>query len=211
MNSFLDSIRKVPDAFKKKSTSTNGKLILILTEQVDTLTETFQTIENWRDIDQAEGKALDLLGKTFGQYRGKSTDEMLRVLIKARIARNRSDGTFNSMLDALARALSTSPNTIKLKALYADGEPAAIRIEGIPLEALNKAGLSVAQFGYIAQQVVVAGISIAAINLSGTFSLSSQANVSETSTDFGLAPLDQSTGGTLGASFEPNANVTLPI
>lgn len=211
MSVFQSMIRSLVDAFVKKDGSNNNKLIILLSEKIDTLESTFTKIESWRDINQAEGTTLDELGANVGQKRGTLSDEMLRVLIRARIARNASDGTINKMIEALALSLDASPSTIKIKALYNEGQPAALMIEGIPIDALNKTGLTAAQFGYIAQEVAAGGIRVASVDLSGTFVLSSQANALETSVDFGLAPLDQSSGGTLGASFNPADTAPLPF
>jgi phage-related tail protein len=208
---YQDMMRKITDVFTKKEDSNIGKLILLLSEPINLLNDTFYKIENWRDLNQAEGNVLDAIGSNFGQKRGQLSDELMRVLIKARIARNESDGTFDKMIEALARTVNTTPDKVKIKALWSEGEPAAIMIEGVPLNALNSVGMTANEFGYIAQQIVAAGVRVASIDLSGTFTLSSQFNVLETSTEFGLAPLDQSTGGTLGASFDPGKSINLPI
>ncbi|MGM0806532.1 MAG: hypothetical protein ACQET8_17460 [Bacillota bacterium] len=204
-------IQRLTDIFTKREDSNIGKLILIISTQIDSLNETFLKIESWRDIDQAEGTTLDLEGSNVGQKRGQVSDEIMRVLIKARIARNNSDGTINKMIDALARSLNTTPDKVKIKALYDQGEPAAIMIEDVPIDALNAVGMTAGQFGLIAQQIVGAGIRVASIDLSGTFSFSSAAGVLETDVEFGFAPLDQSTGGSLGSVFDPNQSVNLPI
>jgi hypothetical protein len=211
MSIFQTMISRVVDAFAKNNNSNFSKLFIILSEKIDELNDTFTKIENWRDINQAEGKALDDIATNYGQKRGTTSDEILRVLIKARIARNMSDGTINKMIEALARSLDTETSTIKIKPLFSQGEPAALMIEGIPIDALNRTGLTIPQFGYIAQAVAGAGIRVASVDLSGTFTFSSQSNVLETSTQFGFAPLNQSSGGTLGASFDPDEESQLPL
>jgi hypothetical protein len=211
MSIFLDFTRKLTDVFTKKSDSNVGKLVLLLSERIDLLNETFTKIESWRDIDTAQGSTLDLIGENVGQNRGMTTDEMLRVLIKARIARNSSDGTFNSVINALARSINADPSKISMRALYDEGEPAAVIIENVPLAELNKVGMTAVQFGYIAQKIVAAGIKVASIDLTGTFAFSSQNGVVETDPATGFAPLDQSTGGTLGATFDPDEQINLPI
>jgi hypothetical protein len=207
----LTLLRKLTDVFTKNPESNIGKLFLIISEQFTNLEESATKVENWRDINQAEGETLDLIGVARGQQRGKVTDEIMRVLIKARIARNNSDGTIDNIINALALSLDTAPSTIRLKTLWAEGQPAALMIDGLPLEALNKAGMTVAEFGAITQGITASGIQITSIDLSGTFALSSTNNVLETSVAFGLAPLDQSTGGTLGASYDPSQGTDLPI
>ncbi|CAM4013042.1 hypothetical protein [Mesobacillus zeae] len=211
MSIFQSILQSLPDAFSKKADSNIGRLMLILSNQIDQLNTALTKIDHWRNIDEAEGSTLEQIGKNVGQKRGLATDEIMRVLIKARIARNRSDGTINSVIDALSRSLNTSPSTIKLKALYQQGEPAALMIEDLPLTALNKVGMSVGQFAYITQQVVGAGIRITNIDVRGTFIFSSQPSNIEASFEFGFAPLDQSSGGRLGATFNPNEDVILPF
>lgn len=211
MSKFTEMIRKLTDVFSKNIDSNVGKLILLFSEKIEEAENTFYKIESWRDINQAEGATLDLMGKDRSQQRGQVTDEIMRILIKARIARNSSDGTINSIIEALSLSLNASPYTIKIKALWNEGKPATLMIEDIPLTALNRAGMSITQFGAIAQEVTAAGVRITSVNLTGTFALSSKANELETSLEFGLAPLDQSTGGILGAAFDPNQNIELPL
>lgn len=210
-----EMIRKLTDAYNKNPDSNIGKLILIIAEQYDKLHDTLTKIENWRDVNQAEGKSLDLIGKNVDQLRGVAIDEVYRVMIKSKYARNNSKGTINSMIEALTRTVNADPSEIKIRALYEDTlnyEPAALSIDRLPLEALNRVGLTINQFTEIAKRVSPAGVSVSNINLEGTFSLSSQSNVLETNRDTGLAPIDQSTGGTLGTIYEPSDNEsTLPI
>lgn len=207
----IDLLRLLPDTFTKEVPSNIYEIIKIACYLDSDIKKTLTQTSNWRNIEEARGTTLDLIGKSVGQKRGKMTDEIYRVLIRARIARNSSDGTINSMLNALALSLNTTPNTIRIKALYNEGEPASIKIDGIPIDALNKVGLTANELGVLAQTIAAAGVKVTSIDLSGTFQLSSQPNALENSLDFGLAPLDQSTGGTLGAVFDPNADTDLPI
>lgn len=213
MISFIDTFRKLTDVFTKNPDSVIGKYILLITDKTNEVRTAFEQIESWRDIQQAEGTTLDLIGKSWGQERGNVTDEVLRLLILARIARNNSNGTFNNMIEVLARTLNTDPSTIKMRAMYEVTEgkkAAAIRIEGLPITALNEAGLSTSQFGFLVQRVAPAGVTVESISLQGTFRMSNVANQVETSAE-GFAPVDQSTGGTLSAIYEPSGDKELPI
>lgn len=207
----LTILRKLTDVFTKKPDSNIGKLFLIISEQFSELEESATKIENWRDIDQAEGTTLDLMGKARGQHRGQATDDVMRILIKTRLARNNSDGTINKIISALALSLGVSPSQLRIKALWADGEPAALMIDRLPLDVLNNVGMTTTELGLLAQSITAGGIRITSINLSGTFAFSSQPNTLEKSVEFGFAPLDQSTGGTLGTVFDPGKNSNLPI
>jgi hypothetical protein len=120
MSVYTDFIRKLTDVFTKKDDSNVAKLVSLLSEQIDLLNDDFTKIEEWKSIDLAEGKTLDLIGENYGQSRGQATDEIMRVLIKARIARNSSDGTFDSIIHALAKSINADPSKIKIRGLASD-------------------------------------------------------------------------------------------
>lgn len=211
MSVFNDLFRKLTDAYTKNPDSNIGKLVVILSEQIDEVRGTLNKIEEWRDIDKAQGTTLDLIGENVGQTRGLATDEIMRILIRARVARNLSDGTFNGIIKALAVTLNTTSDRIKIKELYDDiddPEPAAIAITGLPLDVLNNSGLSATQFGLITQRVLPGGVRVAVIELAGTFSFASGSTV-ETSVQ-GFADIAGTTGGTLSGLLV-NDTTELPI
>lgn len=214
MTVFLNAFRRLTDAFTKNPDSNIGKLILLMTNELDELNDTLRQVEEWGDLDKAQGITLELYGENVGQPRGRATDEVLRVLIRAKIARNASDGTMDNVIEALALSLNADPSTIRIVELYEDPdtpEPAAIAITGIPLEAINRSGMTHQHFGQIAQRIVAAGVRVATVSIEGTFQLSTTANESQIDIDTGLAPVDQTTGGTLSESFSPNEDIPLPI
>lgn len=211
MSVFLDLFRKLTDAYTKNPNSNVGKLLVIMSEGIDDVKDTLNRIESWRDINQAEGTTLDLIGENVGQPRGQATDEVMRILVRARVARNLSDGTFDGVIKALAVTLNTTPDKIKIKELYDDidsPEPAAIAITGLPLDVLNESGLSANQFGLITQRVIAAGTRVAVIELAGTFSFATGTTI-ETSTE-GFANTALTTGGTLSGLLV-NDDTELPI
>ncbi len=207
-------MRSLTESYTKNPNSNVGKLILLVSGQMEDLDETLKKVETWRDINQAEGETLDLIAANVGQLRGLATDEVLRILIRARVARNVSDGTMDGVINSLAVTLNTTPDKFGIKELYSDAltpEPAAIVITSLPIEVINQSGMSAVQFGKITQRVVASGVRVAAIDLSGTFAFSSQANAVEVDTATGFAPVNQSTGGTLSGSFDPDDEIVLPI
>ncbi|MEG3016085.1 MAG: hypothetical protein RR820_05835, partial [Carnobacterium sp.] len=90
----------IPDAFAKTKETNFGKLFIILSEQVNGVTQTVEKIENWRSIDEAKGIVLDKIGADLEQYRGMADDEIYRLLIKSRIIRAQSSGTFDDIIRA---------------------------------------------------------------------------------------------------------------
>ncbi|KIN30946.1 hypothetical protein ABEV77_10245 [Bacillus subtilis] len=206
-----DLIGKLTDAFLKDEKSNIGKLFLIVDEQLTALKSALITAENWRDIDAAKGKALDLLGDNVSQDRGRATDEIYRVLIRGKVARNVSDGTTNRIIEALAKTLNCKPSEIHIVSSKENNEdePAAIIVKKAPIEALSKVGMSATQFSNIVQKTVAAGVRVAYVDLNGTFRFSSSANSIETS-QYGFST-DGTDGGTLGGIFQPEDDYPLPI
>lgn len=78
-----------------------------------------------------------------------------------------------------------------------------------PAGPINRTGLTVRQFGTLINLVIAGGVRAEA-NFEGTFRFSNQAGVVE-STENGFAPVDQSSGGTLGGVYNPDTDYELPI
>jgi len=205
-----DWFSRISDAFIKTESSNLGKIFSLLDEQITQLKETFQTIEEWHDLNTAEGKTLDLIGEEVGQKRGKTKDDVYRSLIKSKIARDTSDGSFNKVIEVLAETLNCSPTEFRL---YSADEPAAVYMTNTPLSIIYDAGLTPYTFANIVQSTVSAGIEVQSIQLDGTFELSSAANYQTTpSGPDGLSSINQPTqGGTLGSYIVPGKETNVPL
>ncbi|MBY9077288.1 hypothetical protein KIH86_03705 [Paenibacillus sp. HN-1] len=213
MFSVKDMLRRFADTYNKDPNSNLGKLIAILHEQLAAVGDTLETVRDWRSIDAAKGTTLDRIGTNIVQPRGAATDEVYRVLLKSKIARNLSKTDVNTIIQVLALALDCAYSDIRIQEKYddpEDPEPAAINLIRVPTKRLNEVGMSPFQFARIVQKTVAAGVRVALIELAGTFTLSSQYNVLETS-PFGLADVDMTTGGTLGEVYIPGDDYPLPI
>ncbi|MED4933984.1 hypothetical protein [Heyndrickxia coagulans] len=206
-----DLLNMLVDALTKNENSNIGKLFTIVDEQLTDIDVTLNTMEEWIQVDKAQGKALDDIGEDLNQYRGKATDEIYRVMMRGKMARSVSDGTINSMIDALSKTLNCHPTEIQIASSIelGEGEPNAIVVKKAPLEALNKIGMSSNQFVQLVEQVGSGDTSVSHVNLEGTFSFASGTNI-ETS-EFGFADLNGTTGGTFGGVFTPEDDYKLPI
>lgn len=206
-------LKRFADTYNKSPNSNLGKLIAILHSQLAAVNDTLETIREWHDIDTAQGTTLDRIGTNVVQPRGAATDEIYRVLLKSKIARNLSKTDINTIIQVLALALDCDYSDIRIKEKFDDPnepEPAAISLIQVPIKRLNEVGMSPIQFGQIIQKTVAAGVRVAMIELAGTFRLSSQYAVLEQSS-YGLADPDMTTGGTLGEVYAPGHDYTLPI
>ncbi|GAB6990846.1 hypothetical protein [Paenibacillus pini] len=213
MFSVKDMMMRLTDVFNKNPNSNIGKLISILHGQLNDLNDTFETIREWRNIDKARGTTLDRFGSNIVQPRGAATDEVYRVLLKSKIARNLSKADINTIIRVLALALDCDYSDIRIKPKYNDPnepEPAALSLIRVPIKRLNEVGMSPMQFGQIIQKTVAAGVRVAQIELSGTFRLSSVYDQLEHD-QFGLSDPAMTTGGSLGEVFVPGYDYSLPI
>jgi len=207
-----DMLWRLTDVFRKDPESNVGKLMAIFADQLQKLEQTVQRVEQWRDIDQAKGTTLDRIGENVGQPRGVATDEIYRILIKSKIARNLSKGDINTIITVLSTALDTDPSEIKIVELYNDPiepEPAAISLIQLPLQRINEVGMHPAQFARIVQRTVAAGVRVGVIELVGTFEYGAIGDPPDP--DKGFADIDQTFGGTLGAAYSPGDVPDLPI
>ncbi|WP_240418235.1 hypothetical protein [Paenibacillus periandrae] len=208
-----DMLRLLTDNYNKSPQSNIGKLLSIINDQLNDLLQTLDTMEKWRDIDLAEGTTLDGIGQNVAQPRGAASDQVYRILIKTKIARNLSRGDINTVIRVIALAVKAEYSEIEIKEKYTETlepEPAAISLLRLPLSRISDSEIDLRQFARIIQRTVAAGVRVDAVELQGTFSLASGEEL-ETDTAVGFADTDQTTGGTLGAVFTPSVETELPI
>ncbi|AJS59502.1 hypothetical protein [Paenibacillus sp. IHBB 10380] len=213
MFSVKEMLSRFADVFNKNPNSNIGKLIGILHGQMNDLNSTLVKVQEWRSIDEAQGTTLDRIGQNVIQPRGAATDEVYRVLLKSKIARNLSKTDVNTIIRVLSLALDSHHSDIRIQEKFidpSDPEPAALSLIRVPIKRLNEVGLSPMQFGQIIQKTVAAGVRVAQIELAGTFRLSSVYDQLQQDA-FGLADPDMTTGGSLGTVYVPGNDYGLPI
>lgn len=204
-------LRRLPDAYPKLEDTRLFKLTRLLTAEFVELREVFEKIEIYRDVDEATGTTLDLLGRNILQLRGQTTDETYRALIKSKAARNLSRGDVNDVKEIVAGMLSIDPSEVTLAVLWErdPAEPAAVEVAA-PMTPLATFNLTPEQFAAVVQLIVAGGVRASTL-LQGTFQLSSVYDELETSDEKGLADLDQTTGGTLGEYYDVRNTPPLPF
>lgn len=213
MFSMKDMLSRFADVFNKNPNSNIGKLIGILYGQMDELNTSLEKVREWRDIDKAQGTTLDRIGQNVIQPRGAATDEVYRVLLKSKIARNLSKTDINTIIRVLALALNCDYADIRIQEKFnatIDPEPAALSLIRVPIKRLNEVGMSPRQFAQIIQKTVAAGVKVAQVELAGTFKLASvydQLN----NDPFGLGNIEMTLGGGLGEVYVPGNDYGLPI
>lgn len=156
------------DHFRKDEESNTYKLMQLFSDELHLLEETNNRIIEWRNIDKAEGKQLDLIGQNVVQPRGTATDEVYRIMLKTKIARNLADGTLNGLITAIAYVLQVDKREIKVTEMWdLLNQPACIAVEAIPLDKINNAGLTANEFEDILRSLVSAGVKLLLMSSGG--------------------------------------------
>ena len=176
----------------------------IFSESYQEAADTIYLVRNWKSIDEAEGTTLDLIGTNVGLSRGSADDARYRILLKAKIARNVSDGTTGSIVRVLSTILSAPKEQIEITEKWNDElevQRAAIRISGIPAERMYYMGLSMYDLTNIIQAIVAAGVKVEVIELVGSFEFGDNGEI--ILSDFtGMSDENETIGGTLGLVTE---------
>lgn len=198
--------KNLPDAYKKTKDSNNHKILAIESDACFQLRETLREIGDILNINNATGATLDLYGERVGQERGAASDEKYLVLIKAKLSRDFASGGYDSILKALSQTFDCDPSEI----LISDGEnPCTVEITKLPLETINKAGLTTAQTVAIIESMLPVGVTLESFLFDGTFTFSSvEDEYDETA---GFANAEGTIGGYFGAAAGDEKNEILPI
>lgn len=167
------------------------------------------------DINNATGKTLDMYGKRVGQARGLADDEKYLLMIKAKIMRNLSNGSYPSIINALCMTFDCEPS----KVLLVDGdEPCTVMVEILPLEVINKAGLTTSQTVSIIKSLLPIGVKLQTFLFEGTFELATSyedmkvdGNIKGLTDTYENMKNPDAIGGYLGVTAGDEADTTLPI
>lgn len=108
MSFFEQLIEKLTDVYQKTAESNIGKIVKLLSDELDAIQQSLDTIERWRGIDDAEGVTLDLIGENIGQQRLGLSDADFRLRIKTKIKANTSRGDIETLNEVLKTFLGDS-------------------------------------------------------------------------------------------------------
>lgn len=206
-------VEYLPDAYAKKITSFLSKFFETIEPEFAELRKTFERIEAWRNIDNAEGAVLDEIGYELGQPRGMATDEIYRIMLKSKTARDLSTGDRNTIIDVIAMALNADKSEIGILETWMDPdnpEPAGISLMKIPVRRLVEVGMSGKQFIQFVAAAVAAGVNVRQIELTGTFEYADGPD--EFDEEAGFSDVNEpDVGGYYGELFEPDYDQDLPL
>ena len=99
-----DQIIRIPDAYAKAPDSVIYRILQLDAADRDEMRAALDRVRAWRSLDDAEGAALDMIGRDLGLPRGRMSDIEYRRRLQLRVATILSSGEierFNEVLDAL--------------------------------------------------------------------------------------------------------------
>lgn len=204
MASIKDIIKMFPDWYTdgKKEGSNLWNFLQPFAEQFDSVVNDLQTMRLWNNIDNAKGAELDKFGKDIGQPRGKATDEQYRVMLKGKREEALGDGTWNSVVNSIARTLNAKPSDISIG--IDPNEPLGLILKKVPLQQISDAGLTVNQLIQIINRFLEAEARVSQANFLGTFRFATDSIVRE----YGDGGFNH---GTWSIIYQPGNEEELPI
>ena len=201
-------VKNLPDAYKKTNDSNNYKILEIERSTLNDLRDVLNGIDSILNLDEASGKTLDLYGERVGQLRGIATDDQYRLMIRAKIARNLSNGSYPSILNALAITFNCDPSEISI--VESENESCKVTIERLPLSVIIRAGFTASQTLQIVKAILPVTVLIDSYLFEGTFTFSDAEN--EYDEEAGFCDVEDGTiGGFLGITPGDMADSILPI
>ena len=202
--------KNLPDAYKKNTDSNNYKILEIERDFCQKLRQDLADVDDILSFENATSKTLDLYGERIGQRRGLATDAQYILMLKAKIMRTMSNGSYNSVINAVCKTFDCKPSDIIVEE---STNPCAIKTLSIPITIINKAGLSSSQTHQIIRSLLPIGIKLDEYLLEGTFSFADSEGVYDEAAGFALAENAgaDDVGGYLGATGSDNNDNILPI
>lgn len=205
---YFDNLAKnLPDAYKKDINSNNYKILEIERTANVELRSVLEGISGAFDIDNASGYALDMLGKRFGQPRGRATDTQYRMMIKSKIVRGLSDGSYKSIIDAICYTFGCTINDVLITET---STPMTAKIDKVPLQSIIKAGFSTKQAEQIIKKMFPTTVALESVFFDGTFEFGASENEYDVKSGFGDVE-DRTIGGYFGWTGADESIDTLPI
>ena len=202
-----------PSAYSKDPSNEFGKVLNLILAPLFDLENEIENVEEVSGINGAYGEHLDKHGENVEQLRGGSNDDLFKLLIRSKIRSNLSAGDVNSLLGYIAAVLQIPIDDVSViePDWNADSYEAASFEIRVPYNTLSNLLVTIKQFIDTINKLTAAGVRVALFG-DGTFVFASQKGTSDYTPELdsddsdgfgGFSDLNQSTGGSLGAVYDP--------
>ena len=184
--------KNLPDTYAKNTSSNNYKILEIERQAGADVRESLNAIYQSIDIETATGETLDLYGERFGQPRGSASDELYRVLIKAKIVRSFVNGSNPAICNAICATFGLDRSDVHMTE-YA---PCVVMFVEFPVKKMNESEIPAEQVLSIIESMIPVCVTLEPIVTDGTFRFADSENVFDP--DKGFADVE---GGPVGGTF----------
>ena len=124
-----EMVALLPFQYNKSPTGGIYKVLDLFGSQLDKVSRSTRLISLFKDISQASGAALDLIGKEYGVARPSTDDQFYQFIIKSHIAMSLRAGTINDLIETLSMMSGLPVSSFDVT----NGqEPLSVRVENIP-------------------------------------------------------------------------------
>ena len=206
---FDNLAKNLPDCYKKNEYSNNYKILEIERRAGAGLRDCLNDIGEILDIENATGAVLDAYGERYRQPRGKAADQQYRIMIKTKIAKTLSSGSYKDIVDVICFAFNCTIDDVLL--LESSTNPMSVSLERLPLTAINSSGFTTAQAYQLIKSMIPAAIELQSVLFEGTFEFADTENEYDEAAGFAISETDQSIGGYLGGAASDASENPLPI
>ncbi|MCT2881909.1 hypothetical protein [Lentilactobacillus buchneri] len=186
----LDTLlNELPVSLAYSEDSNNAKLLSFYADSMVDVEALLNTINEWRDIDNAQGTALDYYGEDHNVYRNGADDAFYRFMIKTKRLQRITDGTYNSIIKLVCDSLNANSKEVNVRPMSeSTGEPNAIEITNIPGDYITDTRKEQLLFDRL-QESVAAGIRIANVEFIKTATGHVSVNGTALTTEYDVAQM----------------------
>ena len=164
-------LNELPSSLNYQEDSNNAKMLSFYADTMVDIQNLLNQMQIWRDINKAEGQALDRIGADYEVYRNGYDDDFYRFMIRTKQLQRLTDGTYNSLIKLVGDSLEADYADFNVRPMYeSTGEPDAVEITNIPGHYINDERKEKLLFDRL-QSAVDAGIRLANVEFIKEFNL----------------------------------------
>lgn len=164
-------LNELPSSLNYQEDSNNAKMLSFYADTMVDIQNLLNQMQIWRDINKAEGQALDRIGADYEVYRNGYDDDFYRFMIRSKQLQRLTDGTYNSLIKLVGDSLEADYADFNVRPMYeSTGEPDAVEITNIPGHYINDERKEKLLFDRL-QSAINAGIRLANVEFIKEFNL----------------------------------------
>lgn len=199
-------MERLPDVYAKGKESNNYKFLQIQQAAIEQVEQDLIDLEKMLALEGAKGAALDLYGQMLGQPRGVLNDSQYRFVLRNRMVRSRTTGTYQDVIEGIEEIFGAEHDQVEIEP---GAEPGVVQVKRLPFEVLMRAGLSGKRALELIGTLMVAGVRVEAENFEGTFCFTEKDQVLDWNAGFGDEQGQR--GGALGFAMGEEEEDAMPM